>query len=115
MSGKGGKPFYPRETIVKALIVGGDSVEPVRRQLQAQGFVQVSHWQGRKTGDCRRAFPQNLDLIVIMLSYVNHNLCKRARQEADRHDCRVVFLGKKTTVPLDLSKPEQAVHGQWHC
>jgi len=92
---------------VKALIVGGDSVETVRRQLQAHGFEQVSHWKGRKTGDCRRAFPQNLDLIVIILSYVNHNLCKRVRMEAGRQDWRVVYVGRKTTDPVDLVKISQ--------
>lgn len=80
---------------MKALIVGGDTVETVRRQLAAQGFDRVSHWQGRKTGDCRRAFPRHLDLVVVMLGHVNHNLCKRVREEADRQDWPVVFLGRK--------------------
>jgi hypothetical protein len=81
---------------MKALIVGGDSIEPVRRKLQAQGYQNIDHWEGRKTGDCRRAFPRNLDLVVIMLSYVNHNLCKRVRMEADRHDWPIMYCGRKS-------------------
>jgi len=80
---------------MKALIVGGDAVDNVRRQLAEQGYDQVAHWQGRKTGDCRRTFPRNLDLVVVMLGFVNHNLCKRVREEADRQDWPVRFLGRK--------------------
>ena len=80
---------------MKALIVGGDSVEPIRRKLAANGYLEIDHWKGRKTGDCRRSFPQHLDLVVIMLSFVNHNLCKRVRNEASRQDWPVLYLGRK--------------------
>jgi len=91
---------------MKALIVGGDSVEPVRRKLLAQGYQDIDHWKGRKTGDCRRSFPQHLDLVVIMLSYVNHNLCKRVRMEADRQEWPIMYFGRK-------SPTQQAICGSW--
>ncbi|TDR73063.1 DUF2325 domain-containing protein [Paludibacterium purpuratum] len=80
---------------MRALIVGGDTVETVRRQLALRGYDQVEHWEGRKTGDCRRTFPLHVDLIVVMLGYVNHNLCKRVRQEAGRQDWPVEYFGRK--------------------
>ncbi|MBV8047053.1 MAG: DUF2325 domain-containing protein [Paludibacterium sp.] len=80
---------------MRALIVGGDTVETVRRQLAARGYDQVEHWEGRKTGDCRRTFPRRIDLVVVMLGYVNHNLCKRVRQEALRQDWPVEYFGRK--------------------
>lgn len=79
----------------KALIVGGDTVEPMRRRLAAQGYQEVDHWKGRKSGDCRRAFPRHVDLVVIMLAYVNHNLVRRVRQQAARHDWPVEYHGRR--------------------
>ncbi|BEV71222.1 hypothetical protein THUN1379_07040 [Paludibacterium sp. THUN1379] len=90
---------------MKALIVGGDTVETVRRQLAARGYDQVEHWQGRKTGDCRRSFPRQVDLIVIMLGYVNHNLCKRVRQEAQRQDWPLEFCGRKAGAQWQKAEP----------
>lgn len=86
---------------MKALIVGGDSVDVVRRQLQTRGYEQIAHWKGRKTGDCRRSFPLHLDLVVVMLGYINHNLCKRVRQEANKQDWPIIFMGRKFTAQPD--------------
>lgn len=82
----------------KALIVGGDTVEQVRRRLAAQGYQAVDHWEGRKSGDCRRAFPQHVDLVVVMLAYVSHNLVRRVRQQAARNDWQIEYHGRRQGV-----------------
>jgi len=86
---------------MKALIVGGDTIEPVRRHLLLQGYEDVAHWKGRKTGDCRRTFPRHVDLVVVILGYVNHNLCKRVRQEASKQDWPIIYFGRKFTADMD--------------
>jgi hypothetical protein len=82
---------------MRALIVGGDTIEPVRRQLIAQGYNELDHWKGRKPGECRRPFPRHIDLVVIILGYVNHTLCQRVRHEAERQDLPIRFCGRKFT------------------
>jgi len=91
---------------MKALIVGGDNVELVRRELTAQGYEDIHHWPGRKPGECRRPFPRHIDLIVVMLGYVNHTLCQRVRQEAERQQLPIVFSGRKHTTPLKAQLAE---------
>ncbi|GGY17672.1 DUF2325 domain-containing protein [Paludibacterium paludis] len=84
----------------KALIVGGDNVDLVRRELAAQGYEDVQHWPGRKPGECRRPFPRHIDLVVVMLGHVNHTLCQRVRHEAGRQRLPILFSGRKHTAPL---------------
>lgn len=80
---------------MRALIVGGDHIEPTRRALQAQGFEDILHWSGRKTGDLTRPIPDRVGQVVIMLDYINHNLARRMRQVARTRNIRLDFVGRK--------------------
>ena len=80
---------------MRALIVGGDHIEPTRRALQAQGFQDIVHGSGRKTGDLTRPMPARVGHMVIMLGYINHNLARRMRQIARAQNIRLDFVGRK--------------------
>jgi hypothetical protein len=80
---------------MRAVIVGGDSVEHTRRELAARGFDQIDHWPGRKSSDLRRPLPHAVDLYVIVLGYVNHNLARRIKLAARQQDQPVEFVGRK--------------------
>ncbi len=91
---------------MKALIVGGDNVDLVRRELAEHGYDEVHHWPGRKPGECRRPFPRHTGIVVVMLGYVNHTLCQRVRHEAGRQQLPIVFTGRKQTTPLKAQLAE---------
>ena len=74
-----------------ALIVGGDYIEALRREIVAHGHTEVAHWSGRKTADARRALPPGARLVVVLCDYVNHNLMHTLKRNARRNGAALLF------------------------
>ena len=74
-----------------ALIVGGDCVENLKREIVAYGHADVEHWSGRKSGFARRAIPEQARLIVVLCDYVNHNLGIGLKRQAHRRGAALLF------------------------
>jgi hypothetical protein len=74
-----------------ALIIGGDNVDGIRDELVAQGIRKVTHWSGRKHGDKNHAIPLNVELIVVLVNYVNHSLSVKVKKEAKRLQVPVIY------------------------
>lgn len=74
-----------------ALIVGGDNIESIKEELKAQGIRQITHWSGRKHGDKNNVIPRNVELIVVLVNYVNHSLSCKVKKEAKRLNLPVIY------------------------
>ena len=74
-----------------ALIVGGDYVEPLKREIRAHGHANVEHWDGRKAGFTKKAIPGGTRLIVILIDYISHSLLIALKRQASRHNVPLVF------------------------
>ena len=74
-----------------ALIVGGDNIEAIKDELQAQGIHKITHWNGRKHGDKNNVIPGNIELIVVLVNYVNHSLSCKVKKEARRLNLPVIY------------------------
>lgn len=74
-----------------ALIVGGDYVESLKREILAHGHADVEHWSGRKSGSARRPVPEHVRLIVVLCDYVNHNLATTLKWQARRSGTALLF------------------------
>lgn len=72
------------ENNMAALVVGGDNIESLREELHAQGIQQVMHWTGRKYGEKHNLIPRNVELVVVLVNYVNHSLSSRVKKDAKR-------------------------------
>ena len=57
-----------------ALIIGGDDIEGIKKEIAFHGVECATHWDGRKTRDVRKSIPRDTTLVVIMFDCVNHNL-----------------------------------------
>jgi hypothetical protein len=65
-----------------ALIVGGDHIESLRKEISARGVKRVEHWNGRKPGDLRKTLPKGTELIVILYDYLSHCMLKKVNADA---------------------------------
>lgn len=74
-----------------ALIVGGDYVEPLKREIRAHGHAQVVHWDGRKAGFTKKSIPGGTRLIVILIDYISHSLLISLKRQAGRNSVPLVF------------------------
>ena len=54
------------------LIVGGDSIEALRKRARIGGLRHVEHWSGRKTRDLGKTIPKETTVVVVILDRVNH-------------------------------------------
>jgi hypothetical protein len=79
-----------------ALIVGGDYVESLKREILARGHADVEHWSGRKSGFARRSLPDHAQLIVVLYDYVNHNLANTLKRQARRSGAAMLFCRHST-------------------
>lgn len=79
-----------------ALIVGGDYVENLKREIVAHGHADVEHWTGRKSGFARRPVREHARLIVVLCDYVNHNLAIGLKRQTRRNGAALLFCRHST-------------------
>jgi len=74
-----------------ALVVGGDNIESLRNEFLALGIRQVTHSSGRKHGEKHNLIPRNIELVVVLVNYVNHILSSKVKREAKRLRLPVIY------------------------
>lgn len=79
-----------------ALIIGGDYIETLKRELLAHGLRRVEHWDGRQPRVTKRAIPVSARLVVILHDYVSHGVSNALKQQAYRKDIPLVFCRSST-------------------
>jgi hypothetical protein len=79
-----------------ALIVGGDYVQPLKRELLAHGLTNVRHWDGRQSRITQRTIPGDARLVVILYDYVSHGVSNALRRQANRNRIPLVFSRSST-------------------
>ena len=83
--------------MTSALIIDGDHVERYKSFLHAEGYVSVTHWDGRRKSECHRSLPQSLDLLVVMVDQVSHGLLYKMRRFADERELPIVYTQRSVT------------------
>ena len=76
---------------MKALIVGGDYVKPIKKIIAGKGVRRIEHWDGRKPSDLRKTFPKDTRLVILLCDYLNHGLAKKVREDAERLGLQVIY------------------------
>jgi hypothetical protein len=88
------------------LIVGGDHITPLRRELLAHGVRRVEHWDGRQPRATQRIIPNRASLVVILYDYVSHGVSNALKQQANKGRIPLVFCRNSTH---DLRKKLESV------
>lgn len=73
------------------LVIGGDYIETIRRDLATHGLTDVEHWGGRKPADARRPIPARVELVVVVTDQLNHSMLYNATLRATRLDLPIVY------------------------
>ena len=79
-----------------ALIVGGDYIQTLKRELLAHGLTRVEHWDGRQSRFTKRMIPSSAKLVVILYDYVSHSVSNALKQQANRNGVPLVFCRSST-------------------
>ncbi len=76
---------------MSVLIVGGDYVESLRRQIAAQGYKHIEHWHGRKKGFIKRKLSSDTRLIVMVYDYISHSVAISLKNKASRKGIPIIY------------------------
>ncbi|WP_019244013.1 MULTISPECIES: DUF2325 domain-containing protein [Bacillus] len=73
------------------LVVGGDYLGKITENLCNEGFTEIIHINGRKTQMVRKEIPSNIDLILVLTDYINHNLSTNIKKRANEQSIPIFY------------------------
>lgn len=74
-----------------ALVIGGDHIDKIRRELVEHGLDKIEHWGGRKPADARREIPARVKLVVMVTDQLNHAMLYNATIKATRLGLPIIY------------------------
>ncbi|MGX1194516.1 DUF2325 domain-containing protein [Metabacillus sp. SLBN-84] len=87
------------------LIAGGDRIEPIISKLGQQGVKVISHLDGRKPKIKLKEIPSNVDIVLILTDYINHNLSSVIKKKAQNQAIPVLFSKRSwTSISTEMKK-----------
>jgi len=79
---------------MSVLILGGDNINPIKAVLNALGASKIKHWDARKNSICKKSLPLNIDCLVILTNFLNHNTMYKFKKEAKKRNIPFVCANR---------------------
>ncbi len=76
---------------MSALIVGGDHLGSIPKELDKIGVNEVRHLTGRSGQKIRDGIPETMDFIILLYDFVNHNLAHKIKGMAENKGIPIVY------------------------
>ena len=76
---------------MSVLIVGGDHLGSIPKELDKIGVNEVRHITGRSGQKIRDGIPETMDFIIMLYDFVNHNLAHKIKNFAENRGVPVVY------------------------
>ncbi len=92
---------------MSVLVVGGDRLGNITEKLSENGFSDIRHISGRKSGDRNIKISQHTDLVVILVDFVEHQLTEIIKKESKRQGIKVAF-SKRSWIHME-NKIQQCI------
>jgi hypothetical protein len=74
-----------------ALIVGSDSLGALPSRLEARGFREIIHWDGRNRRVEHKPLPKRIDIVVVLCDRVSHRLMQSVKRQSKAAGIPIVF------------------------
>ncbi|MDR4508318.1 MAG: DUF2325 domain-containing protein [Candidatus Brocadiaceae bacterium] len=76
---------------MSVLIVGGDRLGSIPKELDKLGVDTVRHVTGRSGQKIRDGIPESMDFIIVLYDYVNHNLASKIKTFAGSREIPILY------------------------
>lgn len=76
---------------MSVLVVGGDKLGNIEGKLAQNGFSDIFHITGRKRGDRKFKIPNEIDLVLVLVDYIEHPLMNIIKKETRKQGIKLVF------------------------
>ena len=81
------------------LMVGGDRLGNIPKEIKKYGYEKIIHWDGRKVQN--KKIPKKIDEILMFHDFLSHGLMANIKAEAKKRNIPVKYSRRSTT---DLEK-----------
>lgn len=71
---------------MSVLIIGGDNISPIKSILSNLGVVDINHWSARNKHSVNKKKLPNVDCLVMLTNFLNHNTMYKFKNEAKRRN-----------------------------
>ncbi|ABB44291.1 conserved hypothetical protein [Sulfurimonas denitrificans DSM 1251] len=76
---------------MSVLVIGGDKISSIESILKSLGVLSIVHWDARKKAStCKKIIPIDIECVVMLTSFLNHNAMKYFRNEAKKRELPIV-------------------------
>lgn len=80
---------------MSVLVLGGDNIAPIKAVLSNLGVGNIKHWDARnKSSINRKNLPHNLDCLVMLTNFLNHNTMYKFKKEAKKRNIPFVCANR---------------------
>lgn len=76
---------------MSVLVVGGDKLGNIEDKLVQSGFSNIFNITGRKRGDRKIKIPSEIDLVLVLVDYIEHPLMNIIKKETRRQGIELIF------------------------
>ena len=76
---------------MSVLIVGGDHLGSIPKELDKIGVTEIRHVTGRSGQKIRDGIPETMDFIIVLYDFVNHNLANKIKNLAENRSIPIVY------------------------
>ncbi|MDN3515920.1 MAG: DUF2325 domain-containing protein [Candidatus Brocadia sp.] len=76
---------------MSVLIVGGDHLGSIPKELDKIGVNEIRHVTGRSGQKIRDGIPETMDFIIMLYDFVNHNLAYKIKKLAESKDIPILY------------------------
>ncbi|WP_298844852.1 DUF2325 domain-containing protein [Clostridium sp.] len=89
------------------LLIGGDKLGNITQKLMQNGFNDIEHITGRKKDAKNFRLPGHIDLVMVLIDFVGHQLTKIVKEESRRSNVKVVY-SKRSWIHMEKKIQECA-------
>lgn len=90
------------------LIVGGDRLGSIPKELDKLGISEIQHLTGRSRQKFRDEIPRAIDFIIVLYDFVNHNLAYKIKKFAGHRGIPVVYAKRSwSSIYLSMKEHQQ--------
>lgn len=92
---------------MSVLIVGGDHLGSIPKELDKMGVDNIRHITGRSGQKVHGGIPETMDFIIVLYDFVNHNLTYKIKKIAEGKGVPVIYAKRSWSSVYQKMKENQ--------
>ncbi|WP_273404907.1 DUF2325 domain-containing protein [Campylobacter avium] len=101
---------------MQVLVIGADEITPIKAVLKDLGAENIEHWDARNENRVnKKPIPKNVECIVMLTSFLNHNTMKKIKSEAKKRKIALVCAKRSVSCVYAEYCKVFKLHSNFNC